>query len=63
MSETKRVYRSHHRREAVQPTVTMEELQASLATVLHGEGKGETRLVALCDGRVLVVTETRIVLR
>lgn len=62
MSETKRVYRSHHRRENVQPTVTMEELQASLATVLCGEGKEEERLV-LCGGRVVVVRETRIVLR
>ena len=62
MSETKRVYRSHHRREAVQPTVTMEELQAALATALHGEGKEEERLV-LCGGRVVVVRETRIVLR
>lgn len=62
MSETKRVYRSHHRREAVQPTVTMEELQASLVTVLCGEGKEEERLV-LCGGRVVVVRETRIVLR
>lgn len=62
MSETKRVYRSHHRREAVQPTVTMEELQASLATVLCGEAKEEERLV-LCGGRVVVVRETRIVLR